>query len=118
MGARWPQESADDEAVIIGITPVDMYSSDSHFRYVFGVKGTYNFPKAIVSMFRMTPEFYGDSPDPELTFQRTQKLLGKYVGLLYYGLPTSSDPTSQMFNNILSANDLDRMSDRLPVDAP
>lgn len=118
VGARWPQESADDEAVIIGITPVDMYNSDSHFRYVFGVRGTYDFPKAIVSMFRMTPEFYGDSPDPELTFQRTQKLLGKYVGLLYYGLPTSSDPTSQMFNNILSANDLDRMSDRLPVDAP
>ncbi len=116
VGRRWPQESADGDVVIIGITPVDMYDSDSHFRYVFGVKYTYEFPKAIVSMFRMTPEFYGAPPDPDLTFERTQKLLGKYIGMLYYGLPTSSDSTSQMFDNILGAGDLDRMNDRLPVD--
>lgn len=118
VGMRWPDEYADADAVIIGITPIDTYNSESHFRYVFGVKGAYSFPKAIVSMFRMTPEFYGDAPDPELTFERTQKLLGKYIGMLYYGLPTSSDPTSQMFDNILGPDDLDRMSDRLPIDAP
>lgn len=118
VGVRWHEEYHDADAVIIGLTPVDMYDSDSHFRYVFGIKYPYEFPKAIVSMFRMTPEFYGNPPDPELTFERTQKLLGKYIGMLYYGLPTSSDPTSQMFNNVLGPDDLDRMNDRLPVDAP
>ncbi|MEX1195434.1 MAG: LppX_LprAFG lipoprotein [Dehalococcoidia bacterium] len=116
--AQWPTEYLNPDAVIIGITPIDMYNSNSHFRYVFGIKHDYSFPKGIVSMFRMTPEFYAQPADPDLTFERTRKLVDKYIGLLYYGHPTTSNPASPMFDNILGPNDLDRMTERLPVSGP
>ena len=63
----------------------------------------------------MNPEFYSEPADDELMQSRFRKLLTKYIGLLYYGLPTSSDPTSPMFDSILGPDDLDRMTEPLPV---
>ena len=37
------------------------------------------------------------------------------VGLVMFGLQESADPASPLFNNILSVNDLDRMSPHLPI---
>ena len=115
VGSLFPNAYADTEAVLIGITAVDLYNQTSHFRYLFGLKGTFADPKAVVSFFRMTPEFYGETPDQELFQARSRKLLSKYVGLLYYGLPPSEDPRSPMFDSILGPDDLDRMEEPLPV---
>jgi predicted Zn-dependent protease len=115
LGELFPAEYADPSAVLIGITPLDLYNSDSHFRYVFGVKRTAIDPKAVVSLFRMDPSTYGDSPDDELLFSRARKLVTKYIGLLYYDLPPSDDPDSPMFDSILGPDDLDRMHEPLPV---
>jgi len=114
-GSLFPDAYADSQAVLIGITPIDLYDQTSHFRYVFGVKGAFEHPKAVVSFFRMTPEFYGEAPDQQLFQSRSRKLLSKYVGLLYYGLPPSEDPQSPMFDSILGPDDLDRMEEPLPV---
>ena len=115
MVRLFPNEDSDPDAVLIGITVVDLYDSTSHFRYVFGVKGTPADPKGLVSTFRMDPQFYGEPPDVELLRSRTRKMLSKYIGFLYYGLPTSSDPESPMFNSILGPEDLDQMTEPLPV---
>jgi len=117
MGGFFPEPYGDENAVLIGITPLDLYNSTSHFRYVFGVKGDVSDPKASVSSFRMNPEAYSEPADQELFFSRYRKLLTKYVGLLYYGLPPSEDPKSPMFDSILSPTDLDRMEEPLPVGA-
>lgn len=114
-GAHFEAAYDDTEAVFIGITPLDLYNSESHFRYVFGVKGDARDPKGIVSTFRMTPELYGSLADPDLTLSRFRKLLTKYIGMLYYGLPTSDDPASPMYNEILGPDDLDAMGEPLSV---
>lgn len=115
MGELFPDAFRDPQAVLIGITPVDLYNSTSHFRYVFGVKGTPSDPKAVVSASRMNPQFYSEPADDPLFYARTRKLVSKYIGLLYYGLPASSEPTSPMFDSILGPDDVDRMTEPLPV---
>jgi archaemetzincin len=115
MGSLFPEAYADRQAVLIGLMAVDLYDRTSHFRYLFGLKGTVDDPKGVVSFFRMPPEFYGETPDEDLFFSRARKLLSKYVGLLYYGLPPSDDPRSPMFDSILGPDDLDRMGEPLPV---
>ena len=117
MGGLFPDVYADQNAVLIGLTPLDLYDSTSHFRYLFGIKRDVSDPRAVVSSFRMDPQFYGDAPDEALYFSRYRKLLTKYVGLLYYGLPTSLDPKSPMYDHILGPDDLDRMQEPVPVAA-
>jgi predicted Zn-dependent protease len=115
MGGVFPDEYRDPQVTLIGVTIVDLYDSTSHFRYVFGVKGTPADPKAVVSNFRMDPATYSEPRDDELLFARTRKLVSKYIGLLYYELPASADPSSPMYDSILGPADLDRMKERLPV---
>jgi predicted Zn-dependent protease len=115
MFVTFPEAHLDPDAVIIGITPLDLYDQRSHFRYLFGIKNDYSNPKAVVSSMRMSPEFYGEPSHDELFFSRMRKLVSKYIGLLYYGLPASEDPASPMFDSILGPADLDAMTEPLAV---
>jgi predicted Zn-dependent protease len=115
MGSLFPDAYRDPDVVLIGLTPVDLYDEDSHFRYVFGVKGTATHPKAVVSTFRMNPVTYGEPPNDELLFSRTRKLVSKYIGLLFYCLSASPDPRSPLYESILGVADLDNMEEPLPV---
>ncbi len=118
MFVTFPEAHLDPEAVIIGVTPLDLYDKRSHFRYLFGIKNDFSNPKAVVSSMRMSPEFYGEPANDELFFSRMRKLVSKYLGLLYYGLPPSDDPASPMFDSILGPDDLDQMTEPLPVTGP
>ena len=115
LASVFPDSFTDSDDVVIGLTPVDLYDSTSHFRYVFGIKGTVQDPKGIVSTSRMGPEVYGQRPDDAVTFERTWKLVSKYIGLSYYVLEPSDDPDSAVYDNILGPDDLDKMNDRLDV---
>ncbi len=115
MGSLFPDAYRDHNAILIALTPVDLYDRDSHFRYVFGLKGSPDDPTAVISTSRMYPETYGERPDQDLFFARVRKLFSKYVGYMYYGLPLSDDPHSLMFDSILGPGDLDRMQEPLPV---
>ncbi len=42
-------------------------------------------------------------------------MLSKHIGLIYYRLPTSADPMSSMYDSILGVEDLDKMTQPLPV---
>jgi predicted Zn-dependent protease len=113
MGSLFPDAFSDPRAVVIGLTPVDLFDQSSHFRYVFGVKGTTADPKAIISTLRMNPAAYGESSNDELLFSRARKLLARYIGLLYYGLPLNSDRRSPLYESILGPDDLDNMEEDL-----
>ena len=114
VAAAFPNAYQDRQAVLIGLTALDLYNVDSHYRYVFGSKRTAADPKAIVSSFRMDPRFYTEPQDDTLFFSRTRKMFTKYIGLLYYELPTDGDPRSPMYDSILGPRDLDRMEEPLP----
>lgn len=113
MRAQFPDAAWDPNVVLVGLTPVDMYMSTSHYRYVFGLPDSYT-RGAVVSTSHMHPFgiFAGD--DDDVTMERARKLFTKYVGLLYYGISPSDDPTSVMYNNILGPSDLDRMHEPYP----
>ncbi len=40
---------------------------------------------------------------------RLRKMVTRDIGLLYFGLPLSTEPRSVLYNNILSVDDLDGM---------
>lgn len=98
--------------VVIGLTSVDMYISTQDWRYAFGLLDDFN---GVISTIRMNSASYGEESNPDLLSSRARKLVSKYIGLLHYGLPLSSDPESAMYNNILGPGDLDRITEPLPV---
>ena len=115
MGILFPADYRDPDVVLIGITPVDLYNSNNHFRYLFGLKGSVDDPKAVMSPLRMNPQFYSEAADGPLYYSRARKLVSKYIGFLYYRLPLSSAPTSPLYDSIGGPSDVDRMTEPLPV---
>jgi predicted Zn-dependent protease len=115
MGALFPDDYSDPNAILIGLTSVDLYDKSRAWRYAFGVRSTPANPKGVISTFRMNPETFGEPRDDDLLFSRARKLVSKYIGLLYYGLSPSDDPKSPLYDSILSTADLDKMHEPLPV---
>ena len=111
MLTRFPGGWDNSYSVVIAITSVDVYISDSNWRYAFGK----SYPAPIISTVRMDPAAYGYEPDYDRYYSRVRKMVTKYIGLWYYDLEVSDDPDSPMFNNILGPADLDRMDEPLPV---
>lgn len=117
MATLFPTAARDPDAILIGVTPVDMYDRTSHYRFLFGARDTEVTPRAVVSTARLNVKFFGIGEGEDVTFSRARKLFTKNIGLLYYGLSDSDDPDSPLYNNILSLRDLDRMREPLPVPA-
>jgi predicted Zn-dependent protease len=106
---------ANPDAVFIGVTVLDIYNSEQHYRYLLGVKRSYVDPIGVVSTFRMDPAMYGEPKNQELFYSRVRKMTSKYVGMLFFGVPVSQDPTSPMYDSIGGPDDLDAMTEPLPV---
>jgi predicted Zn-dependent protease len=115
MASLFPTASRDPDAILIGVTPVDMYDRTSHYRFLFGARDTEVTPRAVVSSARLNPRFFGIDEGEDVAFSRARKLFTKNIGLLYYGLPDSDDPDSPLYNNVLSVADLDEMDEPLTV---
>ena len=115
MLGAFPDELADPNVVLIGVTPLDLYFEQKDWRFAFGVRGMPEDPKSVISTFRMNPETFGEDRDDGLLFTRARKMVSRHIGLLYYGLPENSDPESLLYSSILSLGDLDRLQEPLPV---
>jgi hypothetical protein len=100
-------EAGDANALVIGVTTADIYLAGvPQWSWAFGMRQGNRL--AVVSTARM--ESFG--PFADLIEQaRLRKLLTKYVGTMYFGLPTSDDPKSVLYDNILGPADLDRMGE-------
>jgi predicted Zn-dependent protease len=103
-------------ATILGVTALDMYSSAfATDPFDFGVAK--QFPQqqqgfAVVSTARMGSR--------EVRFGRLETMAMRYVGLLYFGLPESSSPTSTsaLAPSIRTLEDLDRLEPRFSDPQP
>lgn len=97
--------AADPDAVVIGLTDIDMYIAGHTWRYAYGLRsiGTH----AIVSTARMDAL----GADDALQHQRLRKMVTKNLGILYYGLGVSQDPRSVLYRDILGPQDLDYASE-------
>jgi predicted Zn-dependent protease len=104
---RFHQQLATGDRTVIGVTGRDMYIRGMSWRFAL----SYRMPPqiAVVSYFWMDPRAAGKAPDREVTRARLRKMIAKNIGLLVYGLPASTDPSSLLFRDILGVHELDNM---------
>ena len=97
---------------VIAVTPFDMYmqAMRDQWRFTFSLRSR-DQRVAVVSYARMDPANLGQAPDAAVLEPRLRKMISKNIGIIYYGLPTSDNPLSAMFGNILGVDDLDRMTE-------
>lgn len=97
--------AADPDAVVIGLTNVDMYIAFEDWKYAYGLRS--GGLLAVVSSARMRDGFANEARQ----HQRLRKMVTKNIGILYYGLSVSDDPRSVLYRNILGPQDLDYASE-------
>lgn len=105
------QQASNQKATLIGVTSKDMYiryRKDWAWGFGYGAANRFG----VISSARMDPVNLGLDPDPSLLRTRLRKMTLKYVGILYYGLSESHNPTSVLYSPILSVPDLDRIGEK------
>lgn len=112
MNTSW---RTDAEATIIGVTPIDLYNQNAHYKYIFGIQWSPTTKAGVVSTFRMDDAAYGGLTNEDVYHSRVRKMVTKYIGVLHYGLATSVDPASPLYNGIGGPGDLDRMFEPLEL---
>lgn len=93
-------------AVVIGVTDLDMYPPGVNWNFVFGWRDSSSF--AVISSARFyLPTEENPNPTEEVRQSRLRKALLRQVGILYYGMPLKNDPHSVLHTNILGIDELD-----------
>ena len=90
-----PEIVNDPDSVLIILTDEDIYPRSLDWNFTYSFHSGYRF--GIVSTRRMDPDYSHDAPDPVKMLAATRQMLTKYIGLMYFHLPTSHDPTSVMY---------------------
>ena len=100
----------DPQAVVIAITHDDMYIPGFSWRYAFSYRAHDRL--AVVSTARMERGCLGLLVATEQRrMSRLRKMVGKNIGVLYYGLPLSTDRRSLLYASIGGPQELDVMSE-------
>ena len=101
-------------ATVLGVTALDMYSSAfASDPFDFGAAKQFRQQSqgfAVVSIARMGPG--------EELFKRLETMAMRYLGLLHFGLPESSSPTSALVPSVRTLEDLDRLEPRFADPQP
>ncbi len=105
-----PEHATDPKAILIGFTSEDIYPTSQNWQFAFGWRIA-NARAAVVSTARMSLHYAGEPSDANLPETRLRKIVTKDIGLLYYGLPQSANPSSVLYNSILGIEELDRVGE-------
>ena len=96
-------------AVVIAVTHADLFSSEAPGdRFSFGVRANAGY--AVISTARLDPRNYGQAADPALLERRLEKMILRYLGELYFGLPRNGNEKSLLRAAIRSLDDVDEMT--------
>jgi YD repeat-containing protein len=89
------QPAGTSDTVVIILTDEDIYPRSLDWNFTYSYHSGYRI--GIVSTHRMDPAYWGDPPNPDVRLANTKQMLTKYVALLYFHVPRSSDPSSLMY---------------------
>jgi len=96
--------------IVIGLTTRDMFSPELNWTYVFSYRR--NNRLAVVSPTRMDRGCMGlFQANDDRVMARLRKMVGKNIGIMYFGLGLSSDPSSLLYSQIGGPQELDAMSE-------
>jgi predicted Zn-dependent protease len=99
-----------EPVVAIGLTTRDMFNPDVNWAYVFSYRRKNRV--AVVSPARMDRGCMGVfQADDDRIMARLRKMVGKNIGIMYFGLQMSADPASMLYANIGGPQELDAMSE-------
>ena len=99
------------EDVVIALTTRDMFNPEVNWAYVFSYRR--NNRLAVVSPTRMDRGCMGlFQADDDRIAARLRKMVGKNIGIMYFGLRMSRDPASMLYANIGGPQELDAMSEQ------
>jgi predicted Zn-dependent protease len=118
LGTEYPAYMSDPDVTMLGVTPVDIFMPFMpEWNWVFAAHSEANGHggRGLISTFHMNPRTYGEPEEVELLEARLRKMVSKYVALLYYDIPESSDPRSITFGPITSVPALDYINKPIPV---
>jgi hypothetical protein len=100
----------DSHPIVLAFSTQDMYVASKSWRYAFGCWNSAGV--GILSSARMASPFLGFwRTDTGWRETRLRKMTTRYIGLLYYKLPFTSDCGSVMFSSIGGPQELDLMGE-------
>lgn len=105
-----PEYSNDSKSILIAFTSEDMYPTSQNWRFAFGWRQG-STRSAIVSTARMNLPGQVESASADLAATRLRKIVTKDIGILYFGLPQSTDPKSVLYNGIMGIEELDNVGE-------
>lgn len=105
-----PKITLNPRAVMIGITPMDMFTMERDWKYVYAKREGAHC--TVISSARMTLDGKGQRVDEETYLARIRKMVAKTIGLQFYGLDTNWDRNSVMYGNVNGMADIDRIDER------
>jgi predicted Zn-dependent protease len=101
MNSLFPDTYYNTKAVIIGLTPLDIYWAGKDWRYAFGVRGGLEDPKAVISSARMDPRTYGQERNDDSSFHASESCLPSTSAsstTIFVRVPTARAPCSITFS--------------------
>ena len=99
-----------NRVVAIGLTTRDMFNPEVDWQYVFSYRSENRV--AVVSPARMDRGCMGIvHASDDRVMARLRKMVGKNIGILYFGLEMSADPASMLYAHIGGPQELDAMSE-------
>jgi len=109
MTQAYSKLAAQPGVVLIGLTTQDMYAlGEPHWNFVFGWKSN---RYSLVSTARFIVPYYDGLATESVILERLRKVVGRYLGILYYRLPPNSNPKSLLYPNLLGVDDLDALGE-------
>ena len=109
MREKYPNVANDLNAIVIGLTPADIYISSYDWDFAFNFRQENRL--AVVSMARMDPVNFGQPANEELLNTRLRKMVTKNIGVLYFRKSLNSNPRSVLYKSVGGLEELDAMGE-------
>ncbi len=109
MKEKYPNLAGDPNAIIIGLTPEDIFIRQYDWRFAFNFREDGKF--AVVSMARMDPINFDLPADEVLLNTRLRKMVTKNIGVLYFRKAPNNNPRSVLYGNVGGLEELDAMGE-------
>ncbi len=109
MRQEYPNVVNDLNAIVIGLTPEDIYISSYDWDFAFNFRQENRL--AVVSMARMDPVNFGQPANEVLLNTRLRKMVTKNIGVLYFRKSLSINPRSVLYKSVDGVEELDEMGE-------